>query len=254
MKHANNQKRPVKTVEIAFELLNTIKVDDGITLKDLAEKSELAKSTVHRHLGTLEAQGFVIKQDDQYYLALRFLDFGIKARNTQKGFRLAREKTRELAKESGELSIFMVEEHGRGYIICREEGQNAVKTDTRVGIPLFLHATSGGKAILSQYSDKDVHEILDTWSLPARTSHTITDRSELFKHLEQVQEDGYSVNREEHVQGLQSIGAPIINDNIVIGALCISGPTKRMTGKYLEDSKNLLLGAANELELNMKYS
>jgi DNA-binding IclR family transcriptional regulator len=250
-----NQKRPVKTVEIAFELLGAIQQTDGIGLSALAEEVDLAKSTVHRHLGTLESHGFVVKQTDGYHTGLQFLNFGIDARDSRHGFDLAREKAIELADRTGELCIFMVEEHGRGYILCREEGPNAVRTGTRVGKPVDLHATAGGKAILSHQDPETVERILDAWGMPARTDNTITDRKKLFEELERIRDRGYSFNREEHINGLQTVGAPVLKNGDLVGALCISGPANRMTGDYLEtEMTDLLLAAVNELELNLEYA
>lgn len=255
MNPTEKQKRPVKTVEIAFELLEAIQRTDGIGLAALADELDLAKSTVHRHLGTLESHGFVVRQGDGYHTGLQFLDFGIDARDSRNGFDLAREKAVELAERTGELCIFMVEEHGRGYILCREEGPNAVRTGTRVGKPVDLHATGGGKAILSQYDDETVERILDSWGMATRTDNTITDREVLFEELERIRDRGYSFNREEHIEGLQTVGAPVVKNGDLVGALCISGPANRMNGDYLEkEMTDLLLGAVNELELNLEYA
>lgn len=255
METPQNQKRPVKTVEIAFAILEMVQRKDGMRLKDIADGLDLAKSTVHRHLRTLERHGFIVKWNDTYKVGLRFLDFGIDARNSRAGFELAREKTIELANQTGELCIFMVEQQGRGYILCREEGSNGVRTGTRVGKPIDLHATAGGKAILSQYDRKHVDRILDHRGMVARTDNTITNRQKLFDELEQTRERGYSLNYEEHIKGLQTVGAPVYKGDDLVGALCISGPANRLTEAYLEtELAGLLLGTVNELELNLEYA
>jgi DNA-binding IclR family transcriptional regulator len=254
MNPIKNQKRPVKTVEITFKILSTIRHTDKATLQSLSENLDFAKSTIHRHLGTLERHGFVMRQEGEYTIGMQFLDYGIKVRNSHSGFDLAHEKTRQLADRTSELCVFLVEQHGRGYILCREEGSNAVRTGTRVGKPVYLHATAGGKAILSQYSDEEVKTIIDRWGLPAHTENTITDQQVLFEELERIRDQKFALNREEHIMGLQTVAAPIRNGGRTIGALCISGPANRMTGEYLkEENTDLLLNAVNELELNLKY-
>lgn len=255
MNPIKDQKRPVKTVEITFEILEAIRNTGGATLQSLSEDLNLAKSTIHRHLGTLERNGFVMRQGDEYTTGMQFLDYGIEVRNSHPGFDLAREKTGQLAERTGELCVFLIEQHGQGYILCREEGPNAVRTGTRVGKPVYLHATAGGKAVLSQYSDEEVESIIDRWGLPPHTENTITERQVLFEELERVRDQKFALNREEHIMGLQTVAAPICNGGRTIGALCISGPANRMTGAYLkEENADLLLSAVNELELNLEYS
>lgn len=247
--------RPVKTVETAFKILELIQDANGIRFTTLVDELDMAKSTVHRHLGTLESNGFLVRNGKEYHIGLRFLDYGIYARNHQYGYELARAKTRELAEETNELCVFMVEEHGRGYILCREKGANAVETGTRVGKCLYLHATAGGKSILSQYTPDHVEAILDTWGLPSRTKSTITSRSEFVEEIELIRKRGYALSYEEHIIGLQTVGVPITDGTgRVVGALCISGPTNRVAGHFLEEEiPDLLLGAANEIELNLTY-
>jgi len=86
--------------------------------------------------------------------------------------------------------------------------------------------------------------------------NTITDPQTLYAELERVRERGYSVNKQENIEGLHAVSAPVMDTNgHVFGALSVSGPTHRMKGEWFEDElPDLLLGAANELELNITYS
>lgn len=255
MDEPTSETRAVTTVETMFELLECIKELDDSRLPVIADEVGLAKSTVHRHLATLSKQGYVIKEGNRYRIGLRSLDLGTHARSNLIGFQEAQRKTRELAEESGELCVYIVEEHGRGYIVCREEGPRAVNTGTRLGKPLYLHATAGGKSILAHYPETEVEQIIHQWGLPEQTSQTITTKSELFEDLEQIQEAGYATNKEEHIDGLYAISAPVTYGDQVIGALCLSGPSNRMTTDRIEDDLvPLLLGATNELELNITHS
>jgi DNA-binding IclR family transcriptional regulator len=246
----------VTTTSTTFELIEAIQALNGARLTELAQELELAKSTVHRHLRTLENRGYLVKDGDEYLVGIRFFDLGIHARNRLPGYSIASEKTREIAEETGELSVFMVEEHGRGYILSREEGPHAVATGTRVGKAIYLHATAGGKCILASLPRERVEAIVDRWGLPSHTDATITDEETLYEELERIRDRGYAFNHEEHIEGLRTVAAPVFDDKEnVLGALCISGPTNRLRGDRLEvELRDYLLGAVNELELNIAYS
>lgn len=200
--------------------------------------------------------GYVVKEGDVYNIGLGFVDIGEYARNRKEAYKLAKPKVEELADETNERCQFVVEEHGRGVYIYVETGSHAVETNSRVGKRLHLHSTSVGKAILAHLPTSRVDEIVEETGLPKQTENTITNCDELEEELERVRERGVAYNREGNIEGLRSVGAPVLGPNgHVIGALSVSGPTHRMKGeRYEETMPDLLLGAANELELNLKYS
>jgi len=88
------------------------------------------------------------------------------------------------------------------------------------------------------------------------TEHTITDPGRLLEELETVRERGYSFNRQENLEGLHAVGVAVTGpENGVVRALIVSGPTHRLDGDWLQDElPSLLLGTANELELNIAHS
>lgn len=246
----------VKTIERMFVITDALKELDGARISEIGEYTDLANSTIHRHLNTLNDMGYVVKEGDVYQVGLGFLDIGEYVRNRKKAYQLAESKVQELAEETDERCQFVVEEHGRGVYVHVETGSHAVETNSRIGKKLYLHSTSVGKAILAHLPDQRVDEIVDEWGLPKQTENTITTREELEAELEQIRERGVAYNREGNIKGLRSVGTPVLGpSNQIIGALSISGPTHRMKGtKYEETMPDLLLGAANELELNLEYS
>ncbi|MEF8758002.1 MAG: helix-turn-helix domain-containing protein, partial [Halobacteriales archaeon] len=88
--------RPVETVERAIDLLEYLKVNGPAGIGEIAAEFDCAKSTVHRHLRTLEANSFLVEEDGEYCLGTRLLDYGIRARDRYALFREARPKVDEL--------------------------------------------------------------------------------------------------------------------------------------------------------------
>lgn len=256
METSTKERRTVKTTETVFAILEILKERDGARITEVAEALELAKSTVHRHLTTLVEREYAVKEGDVYHVSLRFIELGEHARDRKKGYQLARTNVEELATETDERVQFIVEEHGWAVYVHRALGSHGVQTDPGIGKRIPLHATSAGKSILAYLPDDRVSWIIDQRGLPAITDHTITDREELFDDLESIREQGYSVNNQENVDGLRAIGVPVLRpDNRVLGALSVSGPTRRMKGDWFaHELPDLLLGTANELELNIAHS
>lgn len=252
----NARHRPVETVETAFDVVDLLERVNEAGITEIADELGLAKSTVHRHVKTLESRGFLVREGDDYRIGSRFLDYGIHARNRHPLYEVARPKIDELAAETDEKVWCAIEEHGIGVHVYGAEGRHSVRTHARVGLRTPLHQFAAGKAILAHLPDDRVEEVLAEHGLPARTSETITDRAELHDQLEAIRERGYAFNREESVAGVHAVGAPIRDGSgTAIGAISVTGPTNRLRGDLLtEELPDLLLGATNEVEINLVHS
>lgn len=245
----------VGSVETLFDIVEYVHQHEGATVSEIAANLDYAKSTIYRHLTTLEHRGYVV-QNDGYYIGLRFLELGEQARNRQRAYRLVKEKVNELAAETDERVQFLVEEHGEAVYVHRALGEHAVHTDPGIGKRIPLHATASGKAILAAMAPTELSRIVEQTSFEALTNETITSPDELHEELERIRERGYAFNKEENLDGLHAVGVPVTGPNErVIGGLSVSGPSHRLTGKRFDSVlPSLLLGTANELELNIAHS
>lgn len=256
MATANLSGGTVKSAATLLSIMEGIQDLNGVRVTELADHLDVSKSTVHRHLSTLEANEYVVQEGDTYHLGLRFLGLGEYVRERNPVYTMARSIVDQLAEETEERALFMAEEHGRAIYLYRGLGAHAVRTNSKIGTRRYLHTIAGGKAMLAHLPDERVDAIIDRWGLSPETATTITDREELTTELERVRERGVAFNREECIDGLQAVGAPVLGpDGTVVGALSVSGPMHRMKGEWLEEEiPDLLLGSANELELNLKYA
>ena len=246
----------VKSVGTTLRIVEMLKElgDAGVT--ELATALDLPKSTVHNHLVTLERNEFLVKEDDAYRLGCRFLELGAVARDGKPIYRIAKPEVKRLAKETGELSGLIVEEHGRGVFLCRAKGDQAVHVDTYQGKRIHLHTAALGKAVLAYLPDEQVDAIIDRHGLPEMTKRTITDRDELLAELETIRERGIAFDDEERLRGLRSVAAPIrADDDTLLGAISVAGPTSRMQRERFEETlPELIRSAVNVIELNVTYS
>lgn len=242
----------VRATEISLETINAIRALDGARLTEIAERLDLAKSTVHRHLNTLESNGYVVREGNEYQIGLKFLHFGEYARNREGVYRPAEEQVQRLARATNEEVDFTVEEHGRLISLYHSVGQSK-RSGLQVGSYFSMHNTAAGKAMLSELPDDRVEAILDRWGLPGKTSRTITDREALLADLDATRERGYAVNDEELLEGFRSIGAAITGpDGSVIGGLSVGGPTYRIDIENPGDLLESMHGAVADLEAEIE--
>jgi DNA-binding IclR family transcriptional regulator len=95
---ANN---PVKSVETTFEILQALRRLDGAGVTELADQLDMPKSSVYNYLSTLEQEEYVVKEESEYYVGLRFLDLGRYARQRDELYETARPELESLADETG---------------------------------------------------------------------------------------------------------------------------------------------------------
>lgn len=252
----NSNHRPVETVETAFDVLDLCKRKEGAGVTEIAGELGLAKSTVHRHIKTLESRGLLVRERNDYRISAWFLDYGIHGRNRHRLYDVGRRSTDELAAETDEKVWCVVEEGGVGVHVYGAQGRRSVRTHARVGQRTPLHQFAAGKAILAFLPEERVETIVERHGLAGRTDRTITDRGELFEQIERIRNRGYAFNRGESVPGVHAVGAPVRNESgIAVGAISIAGPANRLQDETLtEELPDLLLGTVNEIEVNLAHA
>jgi DNA-binding IclR family transcriptional regulator len=245
-----------KTVVRALEILKILQELNGARVSEVADRLDIPRSSAHRYLSTLYSEEYLVKEGDIYQIGLQFANIGEFARNRKQEYRMARPKVKELAERTDERAHFIVEEHGYSKYVFIERGKNAVKTDPGIGKWDPLHTGAAGKAILAHLDERRVNKIINERGLQVQTDQSITNKDDLLEELQQIRECGFSINDQEHIQGQRAVGVPIsLPHGEPIGALSVSGPTQRMKGEWFRELlPNLLLGTANELELNIAHS
>ncbi|MFB6129452.1 MAG: IclR family transcriptional regulator [Salinigranum sp.] len=249
--------RTVKASHTAFGIVEALQELQGAGVSELAEHLGMANSTIYDHLATLESMEYVVKDEEKVYrLSLKHLTHGMHAMNYYTDvIDETKPILQRMAERTDETVWFVVEEHGKTVYMYTTIGENPSTTPSRVGTRRPLHVTACGKAIMAHMPEERIAEILDRYELAERTENTVTDPSKLEEELAEIRECRYALNDEELIPGLRAVAVPIVVDDLVVGAVGVSGPTNRMRGSvFREEFPELMLGLANEVELRLKYS
>lgn len=245
--------RTVDAVQTSCDILDALRELDGAGITELATHLGIAKGTVHSHLATLRQNEYVVKDGDTYRISLRFLDFGKYAKHSVESLEIVKNELDKASQETGEVAQFMVEEHGQGVYLYKSRGEAGVETASYVGRRMHLNCTAIGKAILASLNAETVERIIARHGLPRQTENTITDRDELYDELDRIRADGFATDDEEILTGLRCVAAPITTENKeLLGAISISGPTSRITGRRFEkELPESVRRIANVIEINI---
>ena len=145
--------RQVKSVKTAFRLVTVLQSLGSATLTELANHLDLATSTVHNYLATLESMGYVVQTDGQYRLGLHFLTHGEAAKRSLGGHDLVLDALPAIAADVSYPTWWVKEETGHGVFLEKALPSEREVLYGRVGKRSYLHTHAPGKAILAAIPD-----------------------------------------------------------------------------------------------------
>jgi DNA-binding IclR family transcriptional regulator len=227
------EQKTIKSTQTAFDIVETIAERGRGTITEIAEEVEHSRSTVHYHLQTLQQNHYVIKDDQGFRLGLRMARLGDLALQNHRLSGLVEPITEELATEVDAVAHVGVPEGDELVWLCRSSNGDTGELPTNVGTETPMHCTAYGQAILAQYADDVVADLVEANGLPELTKHTLTDREALDERLETIRKLGFAYSAEEYREGISSIAAPIIDeDDEAVGAIGVTASDDRIDDPY----------------------
>lgn len=202
----------VSSVEKAFVILRAFEAHErSLSLTEIAEITELDKSSVQRFTYTLAALGYLRKDKDarRYTISPKIMSLGMIYLRTDPIVVRARHALYELNK-SLDVTTNLVELDGTDVIyVVRFPGRRTVTVDVVVGMRRPAYCMASGRAILATRSDDEIRDILERSNRVAYTPHTRTDVSEIMDTIYETRARGYAITEQETVMGDISIAAPV---------------------------------------------
>ncbi|WP_255152314.1 IclR family transcriptional regulator [Halorarius halobius] len=249
---ANAPARQVKSVQTAFELINTVQTLGGATPTQLTEELDLSKSSVHNYLATLEMDGYVVNDGGTYRLGLRFLTHGMAAKTAAGIKRPIVVTVRSVAEELSQPTWWVTEEFGRGYFMHEAAPDERTHTYGSVGKRSYLHVHAPGKAILALSTDEYVRRIVDHHGLPEHTRRTTTDLETLTEEIATVREQGFAISEGEAVLGILSVGVAFRDPNGRRHAIGVFGQSRNFAGNRAENVGRDLVESVADLQQRLE--
>jgi DNA-binding IclR family transcriptional regulator len=208
-------------------ILDAFDVDHPrLTLSEIAARSGMALSTVHRLVGELEEwQALRRTGDGSYHIGIRLWELGQLAPDSLQA--VAHPWLQELFGSTGENVHLAIREGVEVLYVDRVFGKRAVPIVSHTGGRLPMHCTGVGKALLAFEPGWFVTSFLSR-PLERFTPHTVTEPGRLSRELAQIRARGYAVTHEEMTLGSCSAAAPIIADGVPVAAVGIVVSSRRV--------------------------
>jgi DNA-binding IclR family transcriptional regulator len=217
----------------------------GLSLSELAESVGLARSTAHRIIAALEAEGLVASAwpNGHYSLGPELVRL---SRGHHGELRTElRPLLRQLSAEVDENVALSILLRDRVCFIDQVAVPHPLSAISVVGGSFPAHGTANGKALLATFRDDVLRRLLPA-RLDAETANTITEREVLIEQLEAVRRDGYATAYEEQTLGISAVGAVVDDEFGPAAAVSIPVPTQRFAGNE-QSLADALLGATKQM-------
>lgn len=197
-------------------------------LTDIATRTGLPLTTVHRLVGELAAGGALERGDDgRYRIGLRLWEIASLA-PASRGLREAAmpylEDLHEVTRHNVQLAVPDAADPGEVVYVERLSRRDAVSIVTRSGSRLPAHATGVGLVLLAHADPDDVERVL---ARPLRrfTPHTVCDPDGVRALLAQARGHGFVVSDRQIEPVSLSVAAPVrAGDGPVVAALSVVVP------------------------------
>ena len=244
---------PVGLTTKVLRLLEALfHAEEDLDLKEIAARTAMPKSTVHRILTSLEGERWVLQDREtrHYRIGTRMLLFANDWRLRQELVRQSDSPMRDLVGRAGETTVLALADGGVARCIHIVESPRAIKFSFAVGGELPIYAGAMGKILLA-YCPQTFRDWVLSQSLQPFTSNTLTDSVRLREELALVRSRGYSVSIEEINPGGTAIGAPILSPGgELVAGLILSGPRFKFEDKT-ESLALLVVETARKIEKNL---
>lgn len=242
---------PIRAVDRVCDILDTLaNASEPVSLTDVADATELPKSSTFRYLTALEARNYVERTPDgaAYHLGLAF-----RSQDKQGMERLSKAAEPVLAALRDRLSETVnlgVLDGSRVVHTAVAESPHMMRLAARVGERGYVHSTALGKAMCADISEDRVRSILKMTGMPAITEQTLTTPEAFIAELEVVRERGWAVDEEENQRAGRCVAVALPKVSLPAG-ISVSAPIDRLPVEEVERVAKDLKRAARSIVKQM---
>ncbi len=246
-----NDKSQVQVIARAATILRALEEENaGLSLGQIAQRVNLARSTVQRIVSALEIEKLVIAATPNGRVRLGPTILRLAASVRSDFLALARPFIVRLSEELRETVDLSTVKKDHLVFIDQVIGPHRLRTVSAVGETFPLYCTANGKAYLAQLDDAKIEALIGRIYEP-RTPKTITRLDALLDDLKSVRRNGVAYDREEHTLGVCAVGVALQDPLGNAVAISVPVPTQRFQDRHgliaerLKETKRAMVAHMN---------
>lgn len=238
----DNGKRLIQSIERAVAILEIIAREGGAaSLKHIAERTSLGKTTAHNILKTLDELGYVRRRvaDTRYHLGGRIQNLARIAGDDGALRARLRPVLEVIARKTGETVYLAVPSGDETYYLDAIESGQVLKTASPVGVRERLEGSAMGLVFLA--------------FMPGLGKRVLTTRADALgpdiqSQIDTVERVGFALDLENYQPGLHCVAVPWREGGEVRAAIGLSGPSTRLPREKLTDIAWMMMKEAEKVQ------
>jgi DNA-binding IclR family transcriptional regulator len=237
---ASSEKNQVQVIARAASILRVLEDEDaGLSLGQIAQRVNLARSTVQRIVASLSAEKLLIAASPNGRVRLGPAILRLAASVRGDFVAMARPFITQLSSELHETVDLASVRRDHLVFIDQVTGSHRLRTVSAVGESFPLYCTANGKAYLSHLDDAEIETLIGK-SYEPRTPKTLTRLDTLLADLRQARKTGVAYDREEHTLGICAVGVSLYDPLGNAVAISVPVPTQRFQHQHALIAERLL--------------
>ncbi|MEI7805999.1 MAG: IclR family transcriptional regulator [Hyphomicrobiales bacterium] len=234
------EKSQVQVIARAATILRALEDESaGLSLGQIAQRVNLARSTVQRIVAALESERLLIAASPMGRVRLGPAILRLAASVRSDFVSLARPFIMRLSDELRETVDLSTVRKDHLVFIDQVIGSQRLRTVSGVGETFPLYCTANGKAYLSSLDDTGIERLIGKTYKP-RTPKTLTKLDSLLSDLKSVRKTGVAFDREEHTLGICAAGVALQDPLGNTVAISVPVPAQRFHEQHALISERLL--------------
>jgi DNA-binding IclR family transcriptional regulator len=246
----------LSTVDHALMVIEYLSEKQEAGVSEISNSIGLAPSTTHRLIASLTSREYLIQNPKtrKYQLGIKIFQLGSTVANRFGIRQAALINMEKLAIESGETVNLGILDKTSVIYLEKILNDDPIRIELQVGRAVPAHCTGLGKAILAFQPQDKLDALLKVIRFHKRTKNTIVERGVLRKELETIRERGFAMDNGELIEGIRCIAVPVFSqNNTVVAAISIAGPTFRLDDKKIDELVPLVRRSAEETSKYIGY-
>ncbi|MFC1863996.1 IclR family transcriptional regulator [Thermodesulfobacteriota bacterium] len=245
------------TLRKAIEIFDFfLERESVVTVNEITQALKMPRSTTFAYLAFLKKHGFINDSEvtGEYRLGLRFLEYAYAIRSQIPLTGIALPYMRKLAASVEETVGLSIPITKFSCMIERIQKGTGILYTMQLGSHIPLHCGSTARTLLAFKPDDEIKKYIKETTLKSYNDKQFLNPAKLWDNLMEVRKRGYAYSEDEIEVGVKGVASPIFNDeDQVIAALVVAGPSTRMNKKKVNAVKNEVIEATTKISQELGY-
>lgn len=236
----------IKSLMKSLQILENLIEQGSLSIGELSKLTGIAKSGIHRILGTFKEMGYVKQnlEDGKYYASIKIFELGNIVGDRIPFKSIARKNLEKLYERCNETVNVGILDNLDVVFLDKIMTKEPLRIVLDVGRVVPAYCTGMGKALLAYEENINFQDI----NFIKYSENTLDSAEKLKKELKLIREQGYSIDKEEYIKGLICMGVPVKKKNgDVVAAISIAIPAVRMDYKKMDEYIKMLMETSEKI-------